>query len=468
MNPALLLALAIASATGASSATNATDAASGTQTADGADPGASPAPQAPWVDELLPLPVLSEADARAPTPAEIAQVNAVLEQLTNLGPNQVSDAQALVQRARPSWIPAIEYRIREQGRSTRQERVRPVLLGIRAQARAQLAERMADEGRIGDVVTPDYLEMLVAHPGERSAAWRVLVRAVGLSRMLVALNTPDSARGLVAVRREFGEMLRADTQVQLRKLGDVAVPALIEARIRESAEIGTWALGQLDALEKRDPGAAIQAQNPVVLAEILRAYGRVRQLNAKKLVLAFVDDPRIYVRRAAREAIVGYGKRARFGIRSLYHATTGEKASANWTFERTIQELFAELDRRRLSDVVELLEEARAARESGDLAAMRENLDAAFARTPDLPQPVQIAESYLAYAQASRDEPETARAALTRARLLARTAGGPLLESIEAEDLALEIDPLLGRGITDRALIARVLESDIEPSRAKG
>ncbi len=432
-------------------------------TAPNADsPGASPAPQAPWLGELPPLPVLKEADERAPTEAEIAQVNATLEALTKLRPGQTREAQALVQRARPNWIPAIERRIREMGRSTRQERVRPVLLRIRANARGKIEAQMAEEGRMGEIVTPDYLDMLIAYPGERRAAWRVLVRAVGLSRMLVALGTPDAARGLIGVRRHFGEMLRADTQLQLGKLSENAVPALVEARIRESGAVGKWAAAQLDRLKKRNPGEAIQTENPALLAEILRAYGRVRQLNATKLVIAFVNDPRIQVRRAAREAIVSYGKRARFEIRSLYHATTGEKASANWTFERTTQELFAELDRRRLRDAMELLEKAQLARGQGDLEAMRQHLDAAFARTPDLPHPIQVAESYLTYAQATRDEPARARAALTRARLLARTKGGPLINEIDSEDLALEAAELHAQGIIDRALFARVVASNVE------
>jgi hypothetical protein len=143
--------------------------------------------------------------------------------------------------------------------------------------------------------------LLAAEPNNR--AWQDLVRVVAMSRMLCHAGGIQAARVLIGVYVRFGEFLRVDTQLQLEKMGGSAVAALIEARHHRAEKIAHWAERQLDGLGKAIPGEAVNTTDYQVLADVLRAYGRVRDPDAARIVISFANSERTQVREAARQAI---------------------------------------------------------------------------------------------------------------------------------------------------------------------
>ena len=63
-----------------------------------------------------------------------------------------------------------------------------------------------------------------------------------------------------------------------------------------------WATSELELLGTRTPGDAVQTKSKEVLADVLTAYGTVRDADALSVVLSFVNADRRLVPAAARDA----------------------------------------------------------------------------------------------------------------------------------------------------------------------
>ncbi len=92
--------------------------------------------------------------------------------------------------------------------------------------------------------------------------------------MLTQIGTVQAVRELIDVYVRFGEFLRMDTQLQLEKLDDKAVGALIEARRHQARKIARWAERQLDMLGKAIASEAVQTEDQEVSRRRAQAYGR--------------------------------------------------------------------------------------------------------------------------------------------------------------------------------------------------
>ncbi|HVR21526.1 MAG TPA: hypothetical protein VMS65_17550, partial [Polyangiaceae bacterium] len=312
----------------------------------------------------------------------------------------------------------------------------------------------------------DYLVLLTARKRKPESAWRELTRVLALSRMLEHFGTTEAVRGIIEVHVRFGEFLRVDTQRALTRLGDRAVPALLEARRHPTERIGKWAARRLDALGRAAPGQAAQIADVQVLADVFRAYGRTKDLDAARIVVSFAGSERAQLREAARQAVAMLGETGHWQLRDAYENVVGKRAQRDWGWERTARELFGELDRLRRAEIIDSFEKGADALRRGDLEAMRVAFDQVLARAPDFQRADEMADGYFAYARKHADDQrERALISLRRAE---RVGTDPARrKKIQSLMLSLEAGRLAERGIADKSLLKQAVDADPENSRAR-
>ncbi|WP_434043699.1 MULTISPECIES: hypothetical protein [Sorangium] len=312
----------------------------------------------------------------------------------------------------------------------------------------------------------DWLDFMLALPRPRDSAWRDVVKLLAMERMLVAAGTTPAVRELIALHAYFGELLRIDLQRQIVKLRDKAVPALIEARQHDAKIVQRWANKQLDLLGRAIPGEAIASNDTQILADVLRAYGRVRDVDAMRAILSFCNSDRARLRDAAREAISAIGEPGIWQLRDAYLNLTGEKPPREWSWDRIARELFATYDRARLAEVYKLMDEGVAAASAGKLAEATDAFDKVLARAPLFERRAEMVAAYVERAGSLADDRrEDALAMLRKALRLEPT--GEHAKKIEAEIAYLEGALLIDRGTPDKFVLERALELDPAHAGAK-
>lgn len=421
---------------------------------------AGPAPSSDVNDRKLPeLKAPPSLELGRPEASELAELDALLARIT--GPES-QDREAAVRElleAEPKQVTAIRFRIGSIADAADKEALKRLLL----KTRRELSDRKDDDEGEKPTSGVDYLARLVDKPDPKSPSWRELTQVLALSRMLESVGSVEAVRGLIEVYARFGEFLRITTQNALARLGDRAVPALIEAQRHPAEKISKWAVRQLDMLGKGIPSEAVQTQDQAVLADVLRAYGRTRNPDAVRIVVSFVSSERAQVREASRQAVALMGEVASWQLRDTYENVVGKKPPRDWAWERTARELFAEFDRLRVARVGKLFEAGQAARAKGDFAAMRQNFDQLLAYDPNFEERAELAAGYEAFARASEGKARAdAIAALRRAERL-----DPSNKSVQGARLALEAEALEEQGIADATLLERALEADPGNARAK-
>src|SRR5690606_22091647 len=192
---------------------------------------------------------------------------------------------------------------------------------------------------------------------EDSDTWRDAVQLYGMLRMLESIGTTAAVRQMIESYSFFGELVRIDLQRALGRLGDRSVAALLEARQHDARKVRSWASKQLDILGRAIPGEAVSTTDPQVLADVLRAFGRTRELDATRVVMSFTSSDRAQLREAAREAIGAMGEPATWHLKDTYNNLTGEKAPRDWDWKRTAREIFRLHDRARLQPVYTAMDE---------------------------------------------------------------------------------------------------------------
>jgi tetratricopeptide (TPR) repeat protein len=252
----------------------------------------------------------------------------------------------------------------------------------------------------------------------------------------------------------------------MKALGERGVAALIEARKDPNAETRTWAANVLDTLNKRLPSDAVQTKNNQVLADVLRAYGTVKDLDALPVVLSFVNSDRAQVRAAAREALTGYGQEAIWKIREAYTALTGKPAPEALNAQQLAKELFDAYDRFRLQEVYALLDDGVAKGREGKLDEAVAIFDTVLARQPMLDRRGEMVQGYLDYARSIEDKDRPAAVADLR-RALRLDERGPLANRVKSEIAYLEAEDLAARSIADAELLRQAVTLDPDNARAR-
>jgi hypothetical protein len=240
-------------------------------------PGSAAAKQ-----ELPELPRVPSLEVKDPAPADLAEVDDLLDRIGGEDAAARDDGVRRIAELPPRAVAAMRRRLEGVATKADKDAMKRLLGDIRRKAKGDSDEEPDPTDAASQDRATDYLDLVLKQPRPRDEAWRALTRTLALRRMLETIGTTPAARGIVEVYVRFGDFLRVDTQRSLARLGDKAVPALLEARRHPAEKIARWATRQLDALGRVTPGQAAQIADPLVLADVMRAYGRTRDLHARR------------------------------------------------------------------------------------------------------------------------------------------------------------------------------------------
>ncbi|MDI1480592.1 hypothetical protein [Polyangium sp. y55x31] len=474
--------------------------AAGEITQPSASASAAAAPAAPG--SLPELPKLQPIVLQEPDAAALQELDRVLERLTTGDARGKETARAAVAEVTPAVVPAVRARVQELRAGLDRKEAQGLLDDARKAGRKSLREKekaekagkekdkagkdekaAKDDKASKDAKAPkkskadkekdkdaedegDWLEFVLANPKPKSDTWRDLVRLLAMERMLTAAGTTPAVRELLQMYSYFGELLRVDLQRQIGKLRDRAVPALIEGRQHDAKIVQRFASKQLDLLGRAIPGEAVGVTDPQVLADILRAYGRTRDVDAVRVILSFSNSDRIQLREAAREAIAAIGEPGIWQLRDAYLNQTGNKAPREFTWDRIARELFGMYDRARLAEVYKLMDEGAAHAAASRWVEATSAFDKVLARSPVFERRKEMAPAYVAHAKTLEEKEPAAALELLR-KALRLDPKGEGARKVEAEIAYLEGVTLIARGTPDKFPLTKAIELDPSNDRAK-
>jgi tetratricopeptide (TPR) repeat protein len=210
----------------------------------------------------------------------------------------------------------------------------------------------------------------------------------------------------------------------------------------------------------------VQIEDLKALPDVLRAYGRIRDPDAARIVISFCNSERAQIRLAARQGVALMGEVAHWQLRDTYENVIGKRPARDWSWKRTARELFAAFDRQRLAHVHALFEQGLKAKAQGHLETMAKAFDEALARNPMFDRRAEMAEGYVAYALSRPKEGvEQAILALHRAERIVEDP--KRADEIRSLGMTLEAERLQQKGIFDRTLVTRALELSANNERAQ-
>lgn len=404
----------------------------------------------------LPPPAASVA------PPEAAAVDAWLGKLTGVDPGGRRGALAAIDASTPAMLPAIARRLSELKKSAN----RDAMAALLAAARKGSAEDPREQKPPLSAPFADGFEKVMAAPLPSDAAWRDVVSVLGLSRLLAHIGTTPAVRELAGIYPGFGEIFRIDVERAMKGLGERAVATLIELRRGDNRPLRPWAAKLLEALGKAVPGEAVQTADNQVLADVLRAYGRTKDVDAARVIVSFANSDRVQVRDAAREAVAMLAENGIWQLRESYENLVGKKPPEEWGWERVATELFAAYDRSRLSEVYALMDEGMAAYKGGKLDVMAGAFDRALARAPGFERRRDMVPGYIDFARSIKIA-DRSRAIATLRKVVRIDPSGPRAREAESELTYLDALELAGRGVVDETAYRRAVELDPSNREAK-
>ena len=426
------------------------------------------------------LPRLASIALAEPDAASIKELDGLLDRLTSEDERSRTNARTAVNEVSPGLVPAIRHRVQDLRGSLDREAAPRVLEGARKAGRKSIKGSKAEaEGDAGtrkkkekakkdeeDAADGDWLDFLLAQPHAKDRDWKDVVSLVAMERMLTAIGTTPAVRELIHFHSYFGEMLRVDLQRQIMKLRDKAVPALIEARQHDAKIVQKWANKQLDMLGRAIPGEAVASNDTQILADVLRAYGRTRDVDAVRVILSFSNSDRIQLREASREAVTAIGEPGIWQLRDQYLSLTGNKAPKEWAWDRLARELFALYDRARLAEVYKLMDDGTAAASAGKIVEAVEAFDKVLARSPLFDRRKEMVKSYFDRATTLEEGHRDDALAMMR-KALRLDPKSDLAKKLEAEIAYLEGAISVDRGAPDKTAFLKALTIDPQHAASK-
>ncbi len=424
----------------------------------------------PDLPKLAPITVV-EAD-----PGALQDLDRVLERLVAPDAHTRDAARASLTEVTPSVVAAVRTRLLEVRGTIDRKEAQGLLDDARKAGRksmkgkdksdAKPTKKKAAAAKEDADDDGDWLEFVLALSRPKNDSWRDLVKLLAMERMLTNVGTTPAVRELLQMYSYFGELLRIDLARQVNKLRDKAVPALIEARQHDAKIVQKFAVKELDLLGRTIPGEAVGVTDPQVLADILRAYGRTRDVDAERVVLSFCNSERIKLREAAREAITAIGEPGIWQLRDAYLNQTGNKAPREFTWDRIARELFGMYDRARLAEVYKLMDEGVSHANAQKWIEATDAFDKVLARSPVFERRKEMAKAYVERAKlVETKEPATSLELLRKALRLDPQGDGA--KKIEADIAYLEGMALIERGTPDKFPLTKALEIDPTHARAK-
>jgi tetratricopeptide (TPR) repeat protein len=303
---------------------------------------------------------------------------------------------------------------------------------------------------------PDLLEWLLSQ--QPSGA---VTRALEMDAMLRALAhaaTVPAVRLLVGAASDLAGAFRPEIARLVRGLGEQAIPALVESRRDPAPEVRSWGAALLGAIVKH-PSEALRIKDDRLLADVLRAYGKVSDMEALQEILPLANSDRVQVRAAAREAVLAYGQDGVWRLREAYAVLLGEQAPDGVTAADLAKKLFEAYDRYRLRDVYALIDRGVALERAGKAAEAVAVFDEALAREPLVERRAEMVPAYVDLAT-SREASDPAAAGAGLRTALRLDENGPGSAHLRSELHRLEGEALVARGVDDATPFEQALAID--------
>jgi hypothetical protein len=416
------------------------------------------------------LPKLAPIPKPAAKPAAAKDLANRLDELRNTqveGPLDDVDLRFLTGDLDPSIVPAIRQHVtdlREELEGKKAERRLDAArkAGRKAIRRRDKGKKKRDKG----AKEGDWFVFILALD-DHDDHWRHAAELYGMLRMLEAVGTTPAVREMIACYSYFGELVRIDLQRAIARLKDKAVPALMEAKKHDARKVRRWVLRQLDGLGRAIPGEAVSTTDHAILADVLRAFGRTRNVDATRIVLSFANSEDVQLRAAAREAIAAIGAPAYGHFKDSYKNLTGKRPPHQWGWERTVRELFRLYDRGRLSQLYELLRKGKKALSDKRYADATAAFNSVLARAPLFAERAAMSPAYLGRAEELLTEKKYDAAAPLLRTAMRLAPKGADNEKIESKLLLLEGRALINAGTPDRFVLERALALDATNAEAR-
>jgi hypothetical protein len=311
----------------------------------------------------------------------------------------------------------------------------------------------------------DLLTALINYP-TRTPDVDVATERVALARALGNIKCAESGRALIAFGLAHNKIFRLATiRIAKNQLREYICPAVIEFR-RPTEDARLYLRQVREAARRVTPGECVQTRDNALLAEVLRAFGSVRQTDAMAVVANYVNSDRVQVRDAARWAIAQYGRDAINTLRNTYENFVGEDTNPLWGWERIARELYAAYDRRKAEDVQATLDAGLAAASAGRMQEMLEKFEWVLARHPLYERRSEMVAPLVRYAQ-SLEASDSAKATVIYRTALRLAPDGPQAPQIRAAILFLEAERALARGVADPELYRAAIVQDANHLRAR-
>jgi hypothetical protein len=411
-------------------------------------------------DNVLPtLPEAPRLEALQPSAEDIQELSAKLNGLFPDEAESSDGAMAELVEVRPQIVAAIRQRLLQLAERADKEKMKRLYADARRETHGK-RDSVNTDGTGGFIPNDaSVLQTLLRAPHPKDPAWRDCVLLAAMLRMLSASGTVEGARELVTAYAKFGEFIRVEVQQRLSDMKDRALAALIEARRHPAEKVARWAGLRLDQMGRAIPSESVRTDDFEALADILRAYGRVRDPDAARIIVSFANSERTQLRAAARQAIVLLGSVGMWQLRDAYEDVVGRRPRRDWTWERTARELFGEFDRLRLARVYGTYVEGLRHLEKGELELMGRAFDLVLAKDPLFEKRSQMATGYFRLAQFWRDrKPQAAMEALMRVDRL--SSDESLAKQARSLTLTLRAMQSTAHGVFDTNRLTYALELD--------
>lgn len=405
---------------------------------------------------LASLPPVKRLEAEQESTRELDKL---LTRLTSEKSDIREAAFADLDKVDASLLPAVYGRIQTIRESLDRDQAPRTIAAARKSARdARKAEKKSKKASASEEEESDWLRFMLDEPRPKDETWREVAELLAITRMLRVMGTTAAVRELLELRANFGEMLRVDLMRQVLALKDKSVPALLEAKKHDASVVREFADKALDTLGKVTPGEAVSTTDPEVLADTLKAFGYVREVEAVDVLLSFANHDRRKVRDAARQAIAAIGEAGRFRLRDAYQDLTGEKIDKSIPWDTLAKRMFWLYDNARAAEVVRTFETGTTLAKANDYAGAVAAYDKVLAVDPQFDRRAEMSPAYFELGKStSFEQPEERLARLRKARRLLGQQSAP---TIDAEIAFTEAKMLLAEGRPDRFLLKRAVELD--------
>lgn len=417
------------------------------------------------------LPAVPRVSAKTASSRASNELSSRLSQLTALRvkePLEKVDLAFLNKDINPELVPAIATELRRLKKRVDSKRARSILRRARSHGRKALRKlkRAAKRDATVEIPEGDWLVFILALP-EIDESKDSLAQIYAMLRMLEAVGDTQAVRQMVHAYSAFGELVRIDLQRAFVRLNTRAVAALIEAKQHDARKVRRWARRQLDDLGRAIPGEAVATRDPIVLADVLLAFGRIKELDATRVILSYIGNERARLRTAARQAIVALGEASAWYLKEAYQTQTGKKAPRAWNWKRSAQELFRLHDEARLAVVYANVDRGTQALSTTDYANAVAAFDKVLTRLPLFDGRRAMAPAYAGYGlQLLKEGKELpARAAFEKALRLAPNL--PSKDKVRSRIFYLEGKELAAKQTPDRFIVERAIKLDPENQLAR-